>query len=45
MITIIMQLFKQNQLNASRNICEKGVPKSTWIGDRGVLNNPAVLKI
>jgi putative transposase len=32
-------------VNASRNICEKGVPKSTWIGDRGCLNHPAVLKI
>jgi len=32
-------------VNASRNICENGVPKSTWIGDRGCLNHPAVLKI
>ena len=32
-------------VNASRNILKKGVPKSTWIGDRGCLNHPLVLKV
>ena len=32
-------------VNASRNILQKGVPQSNWIGDRGRLNRPAVLKI
>jgi len=32
-------------VNASRNMIQKGVPKSTWIGDRGCLNHPVVLKV
>ena len=32
-------------VNASRNILQKGVPKSKWIGDRGCLNHPVVLKV
>jgi putative transposase len=32
-------------VNASKNILRKGVPKSVWIGDRGLLDRPAVLKI
>ena len=32
-------------VNASKNILKKGVPKSKWIGDRGCLNHPVVLKI
>ena len=32
-------------VNASRNILKKGVPKSSWIGNRGSLNLPAVLQI
>ena len=32
-------------VNASRNIIQKGFPKSKWIGDRGCLNHPVVLKV
>lgn len=32
-------------VNASKNILRKGVPKSKWIGDRGLLDRPAVLRI
>ena len=32
-------------VNASKNILQKGVPKSEWIGDRGCLNHPMVLKV
>jgi len=32
-------------VNASRNILQKEVPKSKWIGDRGCLNHPVVLKV
>lgn len=32
-------------VNASRNILQKGIPESTWIGDRGCLNRPLMLKI
>ncbi|MHA1456649.1 MAG: zinc ribbon domain-containing protein [Promethearchaeota archaeon] len=32
-------------VNASRNIIQKAIPKSKWIGDRGCLNHPIVLKI
>ena len=32
-------------VNASRNIMQKGVPESTWIGDRGCLNHPVVLRV
>ncbi|MFX1276577.1 MAG: RNA-guided endonuclease InsQ/TnpB family protein [Promethearchaeota archaeon] len=32
-------------VNASRNILRKGVPESSWIGDRGCLNHPVVLKV
>ncbi|MHA1104150.1 MAG: RNA-guided endonuclease InsQ/TnpB family protein [Promethearchaeota archaeon] len=32
-------------VNASRNMIHKGVPESTWIGDRGCLNHPIVLKV
>ncbi|MHA1104949.1 MAG: zinc ribbon domain-containing protein [Promethearchaeota archaeon] len=32
-------------VNASRNIMHKGVPESKWIGDRGCLNHPIVLKV
>ena len=31
-------------VNASQNILKKGVPKSVWIGNRGCLNHPVVLK-
>ncbi|MHA1473925.1 MAG: hypothetical protein ACTSPA_16030 [Promethearchaeota archaeon] len=30
---------------ASKNILQKGIPKSIWIGDRGRLGRPIVLKI
>jgi len=32
-------------VNAARNIIQKGVPKSIWRGDRGCLNHPVVLKV
>ncbi|MFX1397991.1 MAG: hypothetical protein ACFFAS_13220 [Promethearchaeota archaeon] len=32
-------------VNALRNILQKEVLESTWIGDRGCLSNPVVLKI
>ena len=32
-------------VNAAKNILRKGVPKSRWIGDRGLLDRPAVLRI
>jgi len=32
-------------VNASKNILQKGIPKSIWIGDRGRLGQPIVLKI
>ncbi|MBY9005499.1 MAG: transposase [Candidatus Lokiarchaeota archaeon] len=32
-------------VNASINILQKEIPKSRWIGDRGCLNRPLVLKI
>ncbi len=32
-------------VNASKNILQKGVPNSIWLGDRGRLNRPAVLVI
>ncbi|MHA1658418.1 MAG: zinc ribbon domain-containing protein, partial [Promethearchaeota archaeon] len=32
-------------VNASRNILQKGVLESKWIGDRGCLNHPLVLKV
>ncbi len=32
-------------VNASKNILQKGIPKSIWIGDRGRLGRPIVLKI
>jgi len=32
-------------VNASKNILQKGIPKSIWIGDRGRLDRPIVLKI
>jgi len=32
-------------VNASRNMIQKGVPESKWIGDRGCLNHPVVLKV
>lgn len=32
-------------VNAAKNILKKAVPESVWIGDRGRLNRPAVLKI
>ncbi|MHA1749722.1 MAG: RNA-guided endonuclease InsQ/TnpB family protein [Promethearchaeota archaeon] len=32
-------------VNASRNMIHKGVPESVWIGDRGCLNHPIVLKV
>ena len=32
-------------VNASRNMIQKGVPESKWLGDRGCLNHPLVLKI
>jgi putative transposase len=32
-------------VNASKNMIQKGVPESKWIGDRGCLNHPIVLKI
>ena len=32
-------------VNASKNILQKAVPKSKWIGDRGCLNHPVVLKV
>ncbi|MHA1747001.1 MAG: RNA-guided endonuclease InsQ/TnpB family protein, partial [Promethearchaeota archaeon] len=32
-------------VNASNNILHKGVPQSVWIGDRGSLNLPVVLKV
>lgn len=32
-------------VNASKNILQKGIPKSIWIGDRGRLDRPSVLKI
>ena len=32
-------------VNASKNILHKGVPQSVWIGDRGSLNLPVVLKV
>jgi len=32
-------------VNASKNILNKGVPQSVWIGDRGRLSRPVVLKV
>ncbi len=32
-------------VNASRNMIQKGVPESKWLGDRGCLNHPLVLKV
>ena len=32
-------------VNASKNILHKGIPQSVWIGDRGLLDRPEVLKI
>ena len=32
-------------VNASRNIIQKGVPETAWIGDRGCLGHPVVLKV
>jgi len=32
-------------INACLNIIQKGVPESTWIGDRGCLDHPAVLGV
>ncbi len=32
-------------VNASRNMIQKGVPESKWLGDRGCLNHPTVLKV
>jgi len=32
-------------VNASKNILQKGIPKSIWIGDRRRLGRPIVLKI
>ena len=32
-------------VNAAKNILKKGVPNSAWIGDRGCLNHPLVLKV
>jgi len=32
-------------VNASRNMIQKGVPEYKWLGDRGCLNHPTVLKV
>jgi len=38
-------IVKKSNVNASQNILKKGVPKSVWIGNRGCLNHPVVLKV
>ncbi|MHA1497319.1 MAG: zinc ribbon domain-containing protein, partial [Promethearchaeota archaeon] len=32
-------------VNASRNMIQKGVHESKWLGDRGCLKHPLVLKV